>query len=125
MNPKEQGLTLEQSPQRVLAQMISGGWIAQAVYAVARLGIPDLLDGRPQTAEELAQATGTHARALYRLLRTLASLGLFHEKPEGTFALTYLGAGLTSAAPGSQRAVAIMAGEEQHRAWGEILYSLR
>jgi hypothetical protein len=125
MDPKEPTTTLDQPPQRILAQMISGGWLSQAIYAVAKLGIPDLLEAQAKTVEELAAATGTHARSLYRLLRALASLGLFFEKPEGTFALAFLGFGLASRAAGSQRAVAIMAGEEQHRAWGEILYSLR
>jgi hypothetical protein len=125
MSPNDSAITLDQTPQRILAQMISDGWVAQAVYAAAKLGIPDLLQAGARTPADLAAATGTHARSLYRLLRALASFGLFVEKPDGTFALTPLGAGLTSAAPGSQRAVAILAGEEQHRAWGEILYSLR
>jgi hypothetical protein len=125
MNSKDLARTLDESPQRLLGQMISGGWIAQAVHATAKLGIPDLLEAGARTAADLAQATGTHARSLFRLLRALASLGLFVEKPDGTFALTPVGFGLTSAAPGSQRALAIMAGDEQHRAWGEILYSLR
>ena len=125
MNPTDPGVTQQESPQRRLSQMLSGYWVAQAIYAVAKLGIPDLLEAAPKTAEELASATGTQARALYRLLRALASVGVFAEKGQGTFALTYLGAGLVSNAPGSQHAVALMMGEEHYRAWGEILYSLR
>lgn len=61
-------------PER-LAGMISGYWTSQAVYVAAKLGIADLLADGPKSIEELATATGTHPRSLYRLLRALASAG--------------------------------------------------
>jgi hypothetical protein len=90
----------DQSPHRLLALMISGYWTSQAVYATAKLGLADLLGTGAKTAEELAAATGTHARALYRLLRALAGAGLFVEQPDGKFTLTELGSGLLSDVPG-------------------------
>lgn len=40
-----------------MLQIISGFWTSRAVYAIAKLGIPDLLKSGPKTAEELAAAT--------------------------------------------------------------------
>jgi hypothetical protein len=125
MSAGDTSSTQQQSPHRILTQLISGYWTSQAIYAAAKLGIADLLERGPKTAENLAAVTGTQPRALYRLLRALASVGLFTERPPGTFSLSILGTGLLSNAPGSQRPMAIMMGEEHYRAWGEILYSLR
>ncbi len=64
-------------PDAILMQMLFGAQIQRSVCVAARLGIPDLLAERAQTAEELAGKTSTHAPSLYRLLRTLASIGVF------------------------------------------------
>ncbi len=125
MNQDQLGTTHQMSPRQILAQMLTGYWTSQALYAAAKLGLADLLEAGPKTAEELAKATGTDPRALYRLLRALASVGIFLEKPGGGFTLTHVASGLLSNAPGSQRAMAIMMGEEHYRAWGDLLYSLR
>ncbi len=52
---------------------------SQALAVAARLGIADLLADGPQSVEELARSTDTHAPTLYRLLRALASIGVFTE----------------------------------------------
>lgn len=111
-------------PARALLRLISGNHISQAIYAVAKLGIADLLRDGPQSSEGLAQATGTDARALYRVLRTLASVGVLVEDEAARFGLTPLGACLQTGVPGSLRAYAILAGEENYRAWAEVLYSV-
>ncbi len=113
------------SPQEQLSRMISGYWLSQAVYVAAKLGLADLLKAGPRTAADLAQATGMHPPSLYRLLRALASVGVFVEQEAQRFALTPLADCLRSDVPGSQRALAIMTGEEQFAAFGELLYSVR
>ena len=112
-------------PSATLTEMILGYQRSQALYVAAKLGIADLLKEGPRSCEELAQATGTHARSLYRVLRYLASIGVFNEGKPAEFELTPLAIGLQTGVPGSQRAMAIMYGEEHYRAWGEILYSVR
>ena len=67
----------EISPHQKLDQMISGYWISQAIYAAAKFGIADHLKDGPKSVEELAGATSTNPDALYRLLRALASVGIF------------------------------------------------
>jgi hypothetical protein len=105
--------------------MIHGYQVSQALYVAATLGIADLLAGGPRGVEELAESTGTHAPTLYRLLRLLASLGVFAED-DGRFGLTPLAECLRSDAPGSQRAWAIMVcGPSFWSSWGELLHSVR
>jgi hypothetical protein len=112
-------------PAHTLLQLLSGNWITRALYAVAQLGIADLLSAEPQTSEFLAQATGTNANALYRLLRTLASLGVFVEDDAAKFGLTPIGQYLQTDIPGSLRAWAIYTGDENYRAWEAMLHSLQ
>ena len=113
------------SPAEMMNRMICGNWITQAIYVAAKLGIADLLVKGPRSAAELAEASHAHAPSLYRLLRALASLGVFAEDEAGRFTLTPLAEGLRSNSPQSQRALAIMNGEEQYKAWGELLYSVQ
>jgi hypothetical protein len=108
-----------------LDQMIGGYWISQAIYAAAKFGIADLLKSGPKTVAALADATATNPDALYRLLRALASVGIFAEGDGRQFALTPLAELLQADCPGSKRALALMSGDEQFRSWGEIEYSIR
>ena len=56
----------------------------QMIYVAAKLGIADHFAEGPQTADALAQAVGAAPRPLYRLLRALASIGIFAETPRGS-----------------------------------------
>lgn len=112
------------APQQ-LDRMITGYWISQAIYAAAQFNIADHLKSGPQSVEQLAAATSTDPDALYRLLRALASVGIFAEGEPRVFTLTPLAEPLQSDAPESKRALALMSGDEQFRAWGEIEYSIR
>jgi len=118
--------SLQSVPSQVaMLQMATSSWISQSLYAAAKLGIADLLKDGPKSCDELATATALKARPLYRLLRALASVGVFSEKEPGYFTLTPLAACLQSDIPGSMRALVIMVGEEHYQAWGDIFYSLR
>ena len=77
--------------------------VSQAIHVVATLGIADLLEDGPRSADELAEATGAHATALYRILRALASVGVFAEETDGRFGLTPLAEHLRTDVPGSLR----------------------
>src|SRR5690242_13296906 len=82
-------------------------------------------DGQRPPAEVLAERTGAHAPSLYRLLRTLASVGVFTEPEPGVFALTPLGQTLTSGQPGSMRDVIIMFMETHYAPFGELIHTIR
>jgi hypothetical protein len=114
-----------EAPSLVLLHMVTGCWISQALYVAAKLGIADLLQEGPQSCTRLAEATQTHAGALYRVLRALASVGVFAEDEAGRFSLTPLAELLRTDAPGSLRAFAIMLGAPEHwRAWEGVLHSV-
>lgn len=86
-----------------LVKPTSGGMlVAQAIYA-AELGVADLLATGPRPVEELARATGTDAPTLHRVLRALASVGIFAESRPGVFRLTRLADPLRSDRPGAMR----------------------
>src|SRR5439155_10735583 len=106
-------------------RMITAYWTSQAIYAAAKFCIADLLKDGPRSVEQLADATSTNPDALYRLLRALASVGIFTEGESRHFSLTPLAEPLRSDIAGSKRALALMSGDEQFRAWAEIDYSLR
>jgi hypothetical protein len=113
-------------PSAALLQMVTGYWISQAISVAAKLGIADVLKNASKSHEELAQTTGVNAQSLYRLLRALASVGVFHEDEEGRFGLTPIAACLCSDVPGSLRAPAIMFGEPWFwKPWGDLLHSVQ
>ena len=112
-------------PPAVLLQMMTGYWGAQAVYIVAKLGVADLLADGPRPVAELATATQSHESSLYRLLRALASIGVFTETSPHTFALTPMADLLRKGIPTSMRALAITYNEEMYQAWGNMLHSIR
>ncbi|BAY22171.1 hydroxyneurosporene-O-methyltransferase [Calothrix sp. NIES-2100] len=113
-------------PPIAMLQMISGFWISKAIYAVAKLGIADYLIDRPKTAEELAAITETHPLSLYRLLRALASVGIFAEDENHKFSLTPLAATLQTDVPGSLRFFAISElGTHHSLGWNNLLHSLK
>lgn len=99
-------------PKLALLQMITGFWVSQAIYVAAKLGIADLLKDGPKSSDELAKSAGASPRELFRLLRFLASVGIFAEVEDGCFELTPLAACLQTGVPGSLRALAIMYGED-------------
>src|SRR5947209_13772964 len=109
-----------------ILQMASAPFITQALYVAAKLGIADLLSERPKTAAELAATTDTDQRSLYRILRALASVGVFSETEFSTFVNTPLSETLRTDAPNSTRYYVTFIGEEPHwRNIGHTMYSVR
>jgi hypothetical protein len=111
--------------EQSLSQMLGGSWVTQAIYVAAELGIADSLSQGPLTAVEIAGRTGAHSGALYRLLRALASVGVFAQDERDRFSLTPLGERLRTDAERSQRAFAVMMGAEFYATWGKLLHSVR
>jgi hypothetical protein len=100
--------------------------ISQSIYVAAKLGIADLLKDGPKSSDELAAAVEANPDALYRVLRVLASAGVFAEIEHRRFTLTPLAGQLQTGVPGSLRGAAIFFGDDQNwRTWGELLYSVK
>lgn len=119
------GPAVGRPPTQQMMELIVGSWAERAVYAAVALGIPERLapDGTDLTA--LAAATGAHEGALERLMDYLVALEVCAGTAADGYRLTPLGEVLRPGVPGSVRDYALLAGQEFHRAWGEILHTLR
>ena len=75
----------ERPPEAVLWDFLRGAMMTRALAIAAELGVADSLAGGPRSAAELAFEAGVAADALHRLLRALASDGVFAEDEPGVF----------------------------------------
>src|SRR6185437_3273452 len=110
-------------PRRLLAQMLVGNQVQQAIYVAAKLGIADLLKSGPKDIAALARATGAHQDSLYRLLRALTGFGVFAELEPGRFERTPVAALLETGTPG--RAFALWSGGISYQVFGALEHSVR
>ena len=121
--PPEAG---EQPPGLVLYQMSIGHYLSRALALAATLGIADLLADGPRDHHALARACATDAASLRRVLRLLASRGVFEEQADGRFATTPLGELLRADVPGSMHAsVLLFAGVPIQDSWKDLEYCVR
>lgn len=126
VQPARQPTTEERAAAAAVLRMIWGLHISRAVYAIAELGIADLLADGPMTAVQLAAATDTHEQSLYRVLRLLSSLGVLTEDGNHSFGLTVLGDRLRTDVPASMRSWAMLTDSIGGvRSFGPIVETLR
>jgi hypothetical protein len=111
-------------PEAHIVEMVMAQFVSRLIHLTATLKLPDYLADGPKTAEELAPLTATHAPALYRVMRTLASLGLFTEDDAHRFGLRPLGEVLKSGTPSHATAL-IMGGGLMERSLDNLLYSVQ
>jgi O-methyltransferase domain len=113
-------------PDAALVQLVFGKCISMAISVVAKLRVADLLADGPKTLADLAIRTKTHAPSLYRILRTLAAVGVFAEQVDGRFALTPISEYLRTGVKGSLRGMADFLGSDWNwRAWGHLLETVQ
>jgi hypothetical protein len=113
------------TPMQLLG-MADGLLIHQALYAVAKLGVADLLQDGPRAAADIARQLNVSEPALYRVLRVLASEGVFEEIGPQTFVNTGLSQFLRTGTSGSIRALMIFRGSKHFfTPFDEILYSVQ
>ncbi len=111
---------------QVLFQMVIGKWISQALGTIAEIGVPDRLGKRARPCKDIAREAGVSEDGLYRLLRALASLGLFAETGDRRFKLTQMGRLLRSDHPESIAGYArFTAHDITWRPWGQLGYSVK
>src|SRR6185437_16075650 len=105
-------------------EMITGNWVSKMLSCVARLNVADYLVAGPRTTAELAARAACHEESLYRVLRALASLGVFREVGPKTFELTPKADYLRSDHPQSVRDVAYCFGDDLYEAWCDLFHSM-
>lgn len=112
---------------QALVQMLTGAWTTQLVAAVARLGIPDrLATAQPQSSEQIARAVGADIGALSRVMRALASIGVFADVGSGFYSLTSVGERLRSDHPESMRDFFLAETDDVHRrSWSALVDAIR
>jgi O-methyltransferase domain len=116
---------LDPVAEATMRNLIGGAVRTQAIYVAAKLGIADQLSLGPRTVEELAGRVDAHAPTLRRVLRYLASSGVFVQSEDGRFALNRLAEWLQTAHPRSMRPSAIRAGEGMWSVAGHLLSAVR
>lgn len=98
----------ERAAAAAMLRLIFGIHASRGVYAVAELGVADLLADGPMSTRELARLTDTHEPSLYRVLRLLAALGVFEENDGRSFGLTAMGERLRTDASIGMRSWALL-----------------
>ncbi len=113
-------------PQVQIGKMILGKFTTQLLYVAAKLELADMLINGPKHVDDLAATAKVHAPSLYRIMRTLAGLGVFTEQEPNQFALTPLAETLRTDSPVSQKHLALFMGAEFHNlAWANILHTVK
>lgn len=105
-------------------QLGMGHWISQSLYVVAELRVADQLSQGARSTEDLAKSVGAHPQSLYRVLRALASMGIFSEIKPRHFALTPAAEYLRTDVPESMQALASTIGRDWEP-WGSMIHSVR
>ena len=117
---------MAEPPGLALYRIGIGHYFSRALALAAKLGIADFMKDGPQHYDALARETHTHGPSLNRVMRMLASVGIFEERDGGFFALTPLGELLRTGVPGSMRSsVLLFAGIGVQDAWKELEYCVQ
>lgn len=113
------------APVAVL-ELITAGMISQALQVAAKLGIADVLAAGPLPPTEIARRVDANPDGVHRLLRALASQGVFRADGSGRYELTPMASALRSDADVSMRSFAMYVGSPEHREhWSHLLDSVR
>ncbi|WP_022664939.1 methyltransferase [Desulfospira joergensenii] len=113
----------ELSAPAQLMKFIVGRWISKPIYVAAELGIADILAEGPKDIEEMAQVSRSHAPSLYRMMRALASVGIFSETDGRRFELTPMAGYLKTDA---MRSIAILFNSDwSDKSWGYFMDSIK
>ena len=116
----------QERPVERLMQAATGYMASAALHAAAKLNIADLLANGPRSVSDLAEAAGVNEDALYRILRALASLGIFAEAGPRRFALSPAAEALRTGTPESIRDLVVWIGNPFHfEVWAQTPYSVR
>jgi ubiquinone/menaquinone biosynthesis C-methylase UbiE len=126
MSSPASSVPAEPQPADQLMQFATGYMVSSALHGVTALNIPDLLKSGSKSIAELAATTGSNEDALYRVMRALASIGIFKENPARTFSLTPVSEALCAGAQNSMRDMALWLTDPFHfEVYAELGHSIR
>jgi hypothetical protein len=126
LKPDEPPGTMEKPATQEVQDLMTARWVADMIGVAAELQLADFINAGAKTAEEIAKAKGLHATSLYRLLRGLASYGIFAEQGDGSFAQTRRSDALRKDVPHSAWGMAQLTTRPWAvRTWMELGHSIR
>ena len=109
-----------------MVELITAGWLSQAITVAAELRIADALAEKPLAIDELAREVGANPDALSRLLRALIGRGVFRQRRDGRYSLTPLAQTLRWDTSDSMAAFARFVGSPQDRQhWSHFIEAVR
>jgi hypothetical protein len=109
----------------MLAKILYGYKATQCLYVAAKLNIADHLFSGSKSIVELAELTNTKPEPLYRVMRCLATLGIFQESEQKKFSLNQAAEDLLSNSENTMKDFIVLCGEELYRSAGDLLYSVQ
>lgn len=108
-------------PFRII-QIGSAYWQSRALYVATELGVADAIGDDEMASDEIADRLVLHSDYLYRLMRMLASIGVFEECRERHFRNNKLSDCLRSGSPQNVREMVLLHNSpEMSRPWFETL----
>lgn len=100
----------------------SAYWQSRALYVATELGVADAIGDETIVSDEIAEELNLHGDYLYRLLRMLASIGVFEECDERCFRNNKRSHCLRTDSPQSVREMVLLHNSpEMSRPWFEAL----
>ncbi len=118
-------LSKKMAPQHIIMfEMAHAFWLSKAMGTAAELNIADVVQSGKTDINEIAKATNTNTDALYRLMRALASEGIFKEKNTKTFVMTPRAKALLNDSP-VKYMIQHHAGKENWKIFSELTQCIR
>ena len=106
-------------------QVAVGYWLSKALFCAAKANVADRLKAGPKHVDDLASAAEVDSENLYRVLRALASVGIFEEAGEGVMRLTPKAEYLREDHPQSIKHFALMVGDDLFEAWCDLEHAVQ
>ena len=113
------------SHSQSMIRLFMGYIPTRVIYVAAKLGLADHIRDDGATAQDLAQTLKVHPDALYRVMRTLAGLGVLRQDENDRFFVTPFGETLRKDSPNSVRDYAIYSHEFSYHRLSKIMDSVR
>ena len=111
----------EDDASLAMRPILTAYWMSRCIHVAVEFKVPDALGDAPETVEALAAKVGAHAGSLKRVLRAVATVGIFEDLGDGRFAHTPASRTLRADHPNSQRGLAMFAAADYHwAAWGAL-----
>jgi hypothetical protein len=115
-----------EDPAGTLMRLTNGYQVSQAIHVAATLKVADIVGEEPRPATDLARTLAVHEDSLYRLLRALATVGIFREVEERAFVSTPMSDLLRSDHPRRMQGWPVFIGRSQNwTVWGDLLHSVQ